>query len=175
MCKRKPAREPSTPHIQWKKASSSTEEPTRVHKSVGNAHCHIQNLEICGTSTSPFLWRGNNQECLVMRTYIVRVVSHVEVIRSSSVRLISKGHWPKIFVFQLIIALHRWSLVLFRQMLYISPIYRRYRRDKGEGDIFYGIYRNISDILNVSRHIAKIARDDGKYQPADQKRWNSIL
>jgi hypothetical protein len=38
-------------------------------------------------------------------------------------------------------------------MLYISPIYQIYRRDIEEADILFVICRDISDILNVSRHI----------------------
>jgi hypothetical protein len=46
--------------------------------------------------------------------------------------------------------IQRFFTGMFISVLYITPIYRIYRRDKGEGDIFYGIYR---DILNVSQHI----------------------
>jgi hypothetical protein len=63
----------------------------------------------------------------------------------------------------------------FKPVLYISLIYRIYRRDIQEADILFGICRDISDILNVSRHIVKISQDDGKYRSAGKKRWNSIL
>jgi hypothetical protein len=52
----------------------------------------------------------------------------------------------------------------------IYCIYRIYRRDKGEEDIFYGIYRDISETLNVSRHITKITRVDGIYRLDGKKK-----